>query len=373
MIRGTEVVVVIGSVALMALACGSANAEDAAKSEDSVSWYDAKTLTVEGRGWHDTAEFYNRLPAKAEATVPKSVWGLSKHTAGMAVRFVTDSPEIRVRWTLLNETLAMNHMPATGVSGVDLYVRHNGTWQWLAVGRPSAKDNEAELAAGLQPEMREFALYLPLYNGVSSVEIGVNKDAGIRPAPPRRRGTKPVVFYGSSILQGGCASRPGMAYPSIIGRRLDVCTINLGFSGSGKCEPEVAELLAELDPGLYVIDCMPNMSPDVVDERIRYLLKLLRGKHPSTPVVLVEQAPSQSALTRNSDSQPAALKNHCLRAVYEDAADEWNGLLYYVRGDALFGDDGEATVDGVHATDLGFVRMADVLTPVVEAALAGAN
>ncbi len=366
-------IVIVLSIVLLALACASVSAGDAEDADDSICWHDARALTVEGRGWTDTAEFYNRLPAKAESAVPKSVWDLSKHSAGMVVRFVTDSTEVRVRWTLINETLAMNHMPATGVSGVDLYVRRNGAWQWLAIGRPSAKENEASLVEGLKPEAREYALYLPLYNGVSSVMVGVSKGSAVEPAPSRKRNIRPLVFYGSSILQGGCASRPGMAYPSIIGRRLDIPTINLGFSGAGKCEPEVAELLAELDPQLYVIDCMPNMSPDIVDDRIRYLLSLLRRKHPSTPVILVEQAPSQSAFTRYSETQPAVLKNRRLEAVFNDLADEWNGLLRYVKGDRLFGGDGEATVDGVHATDLGFQRMAEVLMPAVEDALACAN
>lgn len=348
-----------------AMIVSTADAEDAL-APDPISWHDASTLTVEGRGWTDTAEFYNRLPARAEASVTKSVWGLSKCAAGMAIRFVSDSPDIHAKWNLTGESLAMYHMPATGVSGLDLYVRHNGKWRWLALGKPMQTNNEGSLVSGLKPESREYALYLPLYNGVTSVEIGIKNGSSITAAPPRTRDIRPVVFYGSSILQGGCASRPGMAYPSIIGRTLDIPTINLGFSGAGKCEPEVADLLAELDPELYVIDCMPNMTADTIDERIRYLLKVLKEKHSATPVILVEQVPNRSAYAMDRDSRSGTEKSRILAKVYEDVKSDWGGLLHYIKGSGLLADDGEGTVDGVHATDLGFQRMADAMTPIIE-------
>jgi len=356
----------IMTVSLIPFVCASS---DAANDADLISWHDAKTQTVEGRGWSDTAEFYNRLPAKAQGKVPKSVWGLSKDSAGMVVRFVTDSPEIHARWKLISDSLGMPHMPATGVSGVDLYVRLDGKWLPLAVGRPSGLENESKLIAGLPSGEREYALYLPLYNGVISVEIGIAKTATIKPGPPRTLNIRPVVIYGSSITQGGCASRPGMAYPAIIGRRLDCPVINLGFSGSGKCEHEVSDLLAELDPEVYVIDCLPNMVTGDVDERIRYLLTLLRQKHPETPVILVEQAPCQSAFALIDPAAASASKNQVLQKIYKDCAKEWPGKLYYVKGNTLLGGDGEGTVDGVHPTDLGFQRMADALTPVIKKAL----
>lgn len=333
----------------------------------STVWRDARTLTIEGRGWDDTREFYHRLPAKAESKVTANVWGLAGHSAGMVARFVTDSPEISARWKLTNSNLAMIHMPATGVSGVDLYVRRGGGWRWLAVGFPSGIESEAKLASGLSTEKREYALYLPLYNGVTAVEIGIAGGASIRAAPPRTRDIKPVVFYGTSITQGGCCSRPGGAYPATIGCRLDIPTTNLGFSGNGKCEPEVADLLAELEPSLYVVDCLPNMEAGQVDERVRYLLRTLKAARPGTPVVLVEQAAHQSALAQVPGQ--AAAKNVILEKLCGDSVDAWAGKLYYVRGSSLLGSDGEPTVDGIHPNDLGFQRMADALTPVVKQAL----
>lgn len=340
-----------------------------APKDPNVVWHNAQNLTIEGRGWTDTADYYNRLPARAKGKVPEGVWGLSLCSSGMVVRFVTDSPEINVKWKLNSSNLAMEHMPATGVSGVDLYVKHKGTFRALGTGFPRGVENEAKLISGISPESREYALYLPLYNGVTSVEIGIAKGSNIEPA--EKRSTKPVVYYGSSITQGGCASRPGMAYESIISRRLDVENINLGFSGSGKCEREVADLLAELDPEVFVIDCMPNMEASYVDERISYLLNLLKQKHPHTPVVLVEEAGGQNAYIW-SDS-PVSAKNVILEKIYDNAKKDWGGKLFYVKGNDLVGTDSEATVDCLHPTDLGFQRMADVLTPVVKKALAASK
>ena len=221
-------------------------------------WYDGWKLRLEGKGWTFTEAPYDRLPSKAKGVVRDNVWGLSKRSAGLAVRFATDSRTLAVHWVLTGKDLDMFHMPATGMSGVDLYIRTDQGWQWLAVGKALKVANLLELD-GLPAGMHEYMLYLPLYNGTMSLRIGVPPTAVM--ARPDNRPGKPVVFYGTSITQGGCASRPGMAYPAIIGRRLDRETINLGFSGNGRMEPELADLLSDIDASAYVIDCMPNMTP----------------------------------------------------------------------------------------------------------------
>lgn len=338
------------------------------KDVETVSWHKADSLCVVGRGWTDTEGFYDRLPARAKARVREEVWTLARHSAGISVRFSTDASEIHARWKLINAGLSMPHMPSSGVSGVDLYVKIGREWRRLGIGLPSGVENESVLVKGMPAEERDYILYLPLYNGVSTVEVGINNGATIGPPAQRERDARPVVFYGTSITQGGCASRPGMAYPAIIGRRLDISTINLGFSGNGKCEPEVADLLAELDPVVYVIDCLPNMLPKTVDERIRYLLDTLRRAHPDTPVILVEEVARQPSPLSPEDS--VTPKSRFLQKVYSDYASRYNGMLYLVSGTGLLGDDGEATVDGLHPNDLGFSRMADALTPVIAQAIA---
>lgn len=207
--------------------------------DSDILWYDARELVIEGRGWQDTEEFYDRLPARAKGVVRNPVWDLSRNSTGISVRFSTDATAVKVRWSLRHEQLALEHMPATGVSGVDLYIRtEGGRWGWLAVGRPSqCPANQKDLVGGLPPGWHEFLLYLPLYNGVSSVQVGIASIYSIAKAPPRpAERIKPICFYGTSIVQGGCASRPGMVHTAILGRRLDWPIINLGFSGNGPME-----------------------------------------------------------------------------------------------------------------------------------------
>ncbi|MCC6485217.1 MAG: SGNH/GDSL hydrolase family protein [Armatimonadetes bacterium] len=334
--------------------------------ETTYTWKDARALTLEGQGWSNIQDPYRRLPEKAEKIVVEKVWGLSSNSAGLAVRFLTNATSIKARWSLISPALAMVHMPGTGMSGLDLYARQGKQWRWAGQGSPTGQNSEATLVTGLQPEMREYILYFPLYNGVTSVEIGIPEGSELIQAAARPRGTKPLVFYGTSITQGGCASRPGMAYPAIIGRRLDLPAINLGFSGAGRAEPEVAELLAELDPSVFIIDPLPNMHAVAVEERLSYLLKTLHSARPDTPVVLVQSAGSQRAWIQKGNNSDQAI-NAAMQKVYNAAKSQWGDLLSMVKAEGMVGNEG--TVDGVHPTDLGFVSIADRLTPAVRSAL----
>jgi len=338
-----------------------------AEPDSDLQWFDALQLGTEGQAWPDTARPYDRMPARAEGVIPPAVWSLSRHSAGMAVRFVTDSPEISARWSLLSENLAMPHMPATGVSGLDLYAKDGERWRWVAQGRPSRQtDNRARLVNGAPEGMREYLLYLPLYNGTEKLEIGVKAGSAIARGPARTD-RRPIVFYGTSITHGGCASRPGMAYPAILGQRLDRETINLGFSGNGRMEPEMGTLIAEIDAGLFVLDCLPNMTPEQVTERVAPLVKTLRAAHPETPIVLVENIIYQSSWFYGKGGHEA--KNAALQAVYAELQAEGVTGLSYIPCDDLLGDDGLGTVDGTHPTDLGFFRQANAMEATLRAAL----
>jgi lysophospholipase L1-like esterase len=331
-------------------------------------WRNARELTIEGQGWTSTKDPFDRFPASAEKIVRPAVWALSHDSAGICVRFISDASEITVRWVLRKESLAMPHMPASGVSGVDLYLKDKGTWHWVGAGRAKQfPTNEVSVVKNLKPGMHEFALYLPLYNGVRDVEVGVEPAAKLEPAA--RREENPIVFYGTSILQGGCASRPGMAYPSILGRRLDWPTINLGFSGNAWSEPEIAKLLAEMNPSVYVLDPLPNMSAELVEQRIEPMVKVIRAAHPKTPIILVEGLaytdagyvpPRQERFTTSNEQLRRAYKR--LKRTEKD--------LFYISSTDLIGHDGEGTVDGTHPNDLGFLRMSEAIEPILRKAMA---
>jgi hypothetical protein len=330
-------------------------------------WFDIRHLGVEGRGWDDTQSFYDRLPAKAEGKVRPAVWALSRNSAGMHVRFVTDATALHARWAVASSNLAMPHMAATGVSGLDLYVKTaKGQWHWLAVGRPTKQTNTVQLVSGLPAGKHEFLLYLPLYNRTQSVEIGVPRNTMLAKAGPWGPGPrKPIVFYGTSILHGACASRPGMVHSAILARRCQFPHINLGFSGNGKMEPELADLLAELDPSVYVLDCLPNMNAHEVTERVEPFVRRLRQAHPQTPIVLVEDRTYADSFLiaskrERNDTSRAALKAACGRLKKAGVKN-----LHYIAGEDLLGDDGEATVDSSHPNDLGFMRQADAFAKVL--------
>ncbi len=333
--------------------------------ENKVAWHDLRELEIEGKGWPDTKNFYDRLPARAEKMVRPPVWSLSEDSAGMSARFVTDAPTIFARWTLRKTQLAMAHMPASGVSGLDLYVKDRGQWRWVGAGRPQdSLTNEAVLVKNVAPGSHEFLIYLPLYNGVRDVQIGFPEGATFSKAANSKH-EKPIVFYGTSILQGGCASRPGMAYPSIIGRKLDWPVINLGFSGNALSEPELAQLMAELDPAVYVLDPLPNMNAAMIRERMEPFVLRLRQAHPKTAIVLVESVFYADGFLVGKRKEHYTSSNEALREIFSKLKKSGVKDLHYISGENLIGDDGEGTVDGTHPTDLGFVRMAEKIEPVL--------
>jgi hypothetical protein len=337
---------------------------------ESVQWHDVTKWGVEGREWpeRDRLRYFDRLPAEAEKTVTSAVWKLSRDSAGMMVRFKTDATSLHVHYKLSKELLGMPHMPATGVSGVDFYARDDaGKWRWVMVTKPATQEVQVEVIKGLAPGVREYAAYLPLYNGVESLEIGVPKGAQFEGLAPR---PKPVVFYGTSITHGACASRPGMVHTAILGRRLDMPVVNLGFSGNGRMDAAIGDLMGRIDAAAFVIDCLPNMGPVDVAAKCVPLVHQLRAAQPLIPIILVEDR-----RYTNDWITPAKSKFHddnhaALKAAWETLQKEGVKNLHYISGDALYGTDSEGATDASHANDLGFMRQADVFEPVLRRALA---
>jgi len=340
---------------------------------DGIVWYDACLFAVEGQGWpeFELEDSFDRLPLKAKGVVRNPVWNLGKFSAGLCVRFRTDTSAIHARWILSQPQLQKPHMPATGVSGLDLYVKDDQEeWKWLATGMPEALENQVELIRELPVQMREYCLYLPLYNGVKEVYLGISKEARCESSPRSEGQSQAILFYGSSITQGASASRCGMTYPAILGRRLNRPVLNLGFSGNGKMEEDVVELLAELDPVIYVIDCLPNMKEDEVTRHVKPLVMRLRQARPRTPIVLAEDRAYGYAFLVSSARQRNETNRAALRKVFDELVNEGIPELYYLPGETQLGEDNLATVDGSHPTDLGFMRMADafekVLAPILK-------
>ncbi|MCC6143716.1 MAG: SGNH/GDSL hydrolase family protein [Candidatus Hydrogenedentes bacterium] len=334
-----------------------------------VEWHDVTTWGVEGREFLDAPRlrWFDRLPASAEATVTKNVWNLSRDSAGMMVRFKTDASSLHIHYRLSRDRLAIPNMAATGVSGVDFYARNDkGEWKWVNVTRPNNQEIKVEVLKDLLPGYREYAAYLPLYNGVEFLKIGVPAGSKFEPLAPRK---KPIVFYGTSITHGASASRPGMVHTAILGRRFDRPVVNLGFSGNGRMDAAVGDFLTQIDAAVYVIDCLPNMGPDMVKEKAVPLVKQIRAVKATTPIVLVEDR-----RFTNEWITPQKKKFHddnhaALRAAYNALVKAGVKNLFYIPGDHLYGDDTEGATDASHASDLGFMRQSDVMEPILRKAL----
>ena len=331
-----------------------------------VQWHDVRDWGLEGRGFSDTEKFYDRLPGRAKGVVRDAVWNLSRHSAGMMVQFRTDATSLHADYTVTSDKLAMPHMPATGVSGLDLYAKDDqGKLRWVSVVQPAAQRMNVVMARELAAGVRDYAVYLPLYNGTESLKIGVPAGQSFEPIAPRSE--KPIVFYGTSITHGACASRPGMPHPAILGRRLNRPVVNLGFSGNGKLEKEVGQFLVELDPAVYVLDCLPNMVASEVSERTAPMVHQLRAAHPEVPIVLVEDRTYGYSWIMPSRQQRNDSSRTAFKAAYQQLLEAGVEKLFYVDGESLLA--GDDTTDGSHPSDLGFFNQANALEPALTAAL----
>ena len=333
-----------------------------------IEYHDAASLPRLGSAAPDATEIYTRLPDSLQGRVRDELWDLGQHSAGIAVRFRTSSPEIHARWHNRIK-FNMNHMTPTGIRGLDLYMLDaDSTWSFVNSGRPSLAKatTETKIAGGFAPGVeREFMLYLPLYDGVDSLYIGIDSTATLLPpAVALPRAGKPVVMYGSSILQGGCATRPGMAHTNIMMRRLNREVVNLGFSGNARLDPEMASMMADIDAAVYVVDALPNCTADIIDERAAEFVRILRSRRPDVPVLLVESPIFPLARYDAEVAATLADKNRRLRQVYE-ALSPSDPNLYYFEGDDVLAGDTEGTVDNYHFTDGAFAAFAERLIPVI--------
>ena len=337
--------------------------------EAQLKYYEAAEFPLYGKATENTENRYERLPDSLKQVSRKPVWNLSRNSAGLAIRFCSNSTTIAAKWENLNDS-RMNHMTATGIKGLDLYTWTDGAWRFVNSGRPSGKVNQATIISNMEPLEREYMLYLPLYDGVTSLSVGIDEQASIS-APrmdiPKR--TKPIVFYGTSILQGGCANRPGMAHTNIISRRLNREIINLGFSGNALLDYEIAEVMSSVDAGVYVLDFVPNASAEQIYEKTETIYRILRDKHPRTPIIFIEDPVFTHTLFDKKIAEEVSKKNKAVNSVYKALKTKGEKNIYMISSEKMLGEDGEATIDGIHFTDLGMMRYADLVCPVIKKVL----
>ncbi len=347
--------------------------------EVALRYVDALELQVINKGFADdvTLTPYTRVPAYLQDSTRANWWDLTRCSTGLAVRFATDSKTIGINYevTFLRK---MPHMAETGIYGADLYrLNKDGKWLFVNSARPPYNNQNHELSytfvSNLSGEMSEYMIYLPLYDGVNWMKIGIDSTATIsKPLVDLPRTSKgKIVFYGTSIMQGGCATRTGMASTCMVSRDLQVECVNIGTSGEAKMDYPVARMLASMDDVMcFVIDPIPNCTKDMCDTLTYDFIKIIRDKHPTTPIIMVDGLMYPYAKDDSFFEKYLPEKNAAFRKTYDQRIADGDENLYYMTYEGMSGLDEEGTVDGVHLTDIGFRAYADKIEVILKDILA---
>ena len=313
---------------------------------------DASAFHVFGKASEATKTRYQRLPAELEGVSREPVWRLGTQSAGLYIRFRSNSTAIHARWTSTYGSWLSNMNP-TGVRGLDLYILVDGQWKPAGVGRPSKEKTSTDCL----------------------VKIGVDEGASLEPSHVNTpRTDRPVVMYGTSILQGCSASRPGMAHTNMIARALDREVINLGFSGNALLDLEIARLMASVpDPGVFVLDYAPNAYAPMIKEHGEEFFRILRDAHPDVPVIFIEDVIFPHTLFDSEIRKEVEDKNFEQKALFERLKKQGEKQIYFISAAKMTMPDGESTADTIHLTDLGMQRYVDLVLPVIRKALRKAH
>ncbi|HEY5464895.1 MAG TPA: SGNH/GDSL hydrolase family protein [Hanamia sp.] len=332
-------------------------------SQQKISWHEPSF--VEGVCVLDTTNIFHRLPIEMKDKVRKPVWDLSENTAGEFIHFKTSATTIKVQYVLSNKNFSMPHMPSTGMSGLDLFaIDVNGNWNWSPgnyhFGDTCSYTFKNLFLAKNSTSVSDFYLYLPLYNSVTWLSIGVDEKDSF--AFASKRNEEPIVAYGTSILQGGVASRAGLAWTNILQRNLDRTIINLGISGNGRFEAPVFDLMAKVNAKLYILDCMPNLTRGISEEEIKnrviYGVNKLREKNQEVPILFTEHAVGYAPFYMDT----ARLNEYHNSSLVIERI--FNGLKssgvknIYLLTDKEIGFDINSTTEGLHPNDIGMMKYA---------------
>lgn len=341
-------------------------------------YYDVRQAPFQLYGLYEpyTQPEFVRLPPELAVQVNEGVAELYKHTAGGRVRFSTDSDYVAIRWKMKKCEL-YGHMAASGSRGFDLYeelpsgesiFRH--LFKPPVPTGPDGTGSSEGVIHFPDRRLRCLTINFPLYHDVTSVAIGVRAGSEIGAGAPYRD-CKPVIYYGSSITQGGCASRPGNSYEAMISRRLNCDYYNFGFSGSGKAEDNIVEYLAAQEASVFVMDYDHNApNADYLRATHEKMYRKLRAAHPHMPIIMVSRP--------DDYTRPHIYRDLCRRRevvfdTFRKAQEEGDRLVCYIDGESLFAGlpRCDCTVDGTHPNDLGFYGMAKVIGDAVARYLPG--
>ena len=337
--------------------------------EPDMVWYNVREVpfSIHGIVYSENLNRYLRFPQENAEKVSKEVEFLNTNTSGGRVRFKTDSSYIAIHAVMDPQDL-FPHMPITGKSGFDIYSMTDGREAYFKTFVPPTYwEDGYTLGTKTFGEFTDYTINFPLYHGVKELYIGLKKDA-VLGAPEPYKNNVPVVFYGNSITQGGCASRPGNSYQGFLSRRLSMDFVNLGFSGSGKGEPEMAEYIANMNMSVLVMDYDSNAPTEEHLKATHYpFYKTVRDKNPDLPIIVISH-PSElhgvfykTTVSENWGTFEARRK--IIKETYDRAIAEGDKNIYFIDGREIFkGEECDAvTLDGTHPNDFGFYRFAQYL------------
>ncbi len=332
-------------------------------SKDNMNFYNVLNIPFKIYGVFFENSKFRRLPETIAKSVSDGVYSLHDKTAGGRVRFKTDSQHISIITKMHNISKA-SHFPLTGTAGLDLYTKTDGKYNYEKTFVPpyEIKDGFESTIDLKTKELRDITINLPLYSGVSELLIGIDEGSVLLEGD-KYINEKPIVFYGSSITQGGCASRPGNSYQGILSRKFDFDYINLGFSGNAKGEIEMAKYIASLDMSIFVYDYDHNApTAEFLANTHERMFLQIREKHPNLPIIIMSR-PQYNMFETSS----APERRSIIETTYLNAKKHGDNNVYFIDGPQLMAfAENNGTVDDCHPTDLGFMSMAKALEPIFE-------
>lgn len=332
-----------------------------------IRYFNAAELNVIGKAIPTTKDF-TRIDTAAYKFNDKVIEEYACHSTGLAVLFATDSPTIKARWQTSAKNAAEN-MTAIAQKGLDLYIKKDGEWVFAGVGRPNMSkgpaydQHEGTIVKSMAPGRKECLLYLPLFDSLDSLFIGVEEGSYVEPVenPFKYR----IVVKGSSVTHGLAASRPGMSYAARFGRDNGFYCFNLGFSGKSKLQKEYAEYLADIpDVDAFIFDAFSNPSAETIHEDFDTFVDIIRAAHPDVPLIFMQTERRES---RNFDTWREDFESRKQAAAEEEIRERMktDKHIYFLPSDDFLGDGHIATSDGSHPTDLGFTYMLESISPKI--------
>ncbi len=324
-----------------------------------LEWVDAFDLHLSGLAWQNE-KHYRRLSNSVQDKLSENLARLSSYSAGASIYFETNSPSLSIHWQHKGflKNAGTNNICSYGL---DLYLFENDKWRFVTAGASHEIENYLEIMAFMEQRPRKYCLHLPLFTEIELLRIGIDVGSDLQKIMPYK--DKPLLFYGTSIVHGSAASRPGMTYPAQISRALKRTHYNFGFASNGRMDPIIGQCISELDVDLIMVDPIPNMSIDTIEKNAYIFMKHILERKNKIPVVMVSCFPYSTYGFYRSTTKAFDVCNPAFLKIFERLKNEGHENLHYFVANNMIGDDFEGTMDGTHPNDLGFYRITQNMVP----------